>query len=515
MLNDFKQRNLLVSVSLEDRQNMISANLSMLNERIIQTRSELIKLIAQRDTIGAFSKDRAQDSEIPPPLVENEVVTSLRSQLAELRKAQAEQSSRYGELHPIMKGLHQQISQIKDALSMEIHARLTNLEAEIEALQETERRFESEMTEEKESALALNALGLEYNKLTREVGTTKETYESLLKRRTETALSGLLESNFVSWFEKAEVPTTAVSPSIPLYALLGFGASLTLGLSFIALITVMDNSVRSRSQLEELLGLPVLGALPAVPSLSKGTDRPLAERDLYIHHHPTSIAAEAARSIRTNLLLLTTDSPPKTIMVTSPRAQEGKTTTALALAISMAQSGSRVLVVDTDLRRPRLHKALGVTARTGLTTVLLGEELSEALKATDLPNVDLLPCGPLPPNPAEILHSQRFADLVTRLESMYERIIFDSPPVNYVTDAVVLSRIVSGSVLVIMANSTPRDAARHAARQIRDVGAKCLGVVLNSTEEVDAYSSYQYSYSSLKNGGSHEVDGQLPETSPS
>ncbi len=500
-LNDFKQANLLVSVSLEDRQNMISANLAMLNESVMETRAKLIQLRSQRDTIAEALASRTGrtgqadqiDDEIPPPLLDNPVVTSLRVRLADLRRTRAEQSSRYGELHPVMHAVSRQIAETKETLRTEIKATLGNLEAEIDALEQTEGRFEDEIQEEKQRALALNGLGLEYSKLTRDVGTTKETYESLLRRRTETALSGLLESNYVHWFERAETPTTPVSPVISMYVLLGFLASLALALSFVAAVTLLDNTIRGRSELEDLLDLTVLGALPSV-ALVKDGQQTQSDRDLYVFRNPTSTAAEAARSVRTNLLLLSADATPHTILVTSPRAQEGKTTTALALATSMAQAKNRVLLIDTDLRRPRLHRALSVSSRTGLTNALLREDDGNAIKSTEIPQLDLLPSGPLPPNPAELLHSERLAELIQELKQRYDRIIFDSPPVNLVTDASILSRLVDGCILVVRANATPREAARAATRQLRDIGAPIFGVVLNYSAAGAHGENYYYHY---------------------
>ncbi|MGF1508243.1 MAG: GumC family protein [Myxococcota bacterium] len=507
-LNGFQQENLLVSVSLEDRQNMISANLSMLNERVIETRSSLIALRAQRDTISDFAHQFGSNPELPPPLLKSDVVTTLRTQLTDLRKSKAEASSRYGDRHPVMKALSQQIAETKETLSREIDTMLSNLEAEILALEETQFQFEEEIRKEKERALALNGLGLQYRKLNREFGTTKDTYESLLKRRTETSLSGLLESNYVHWFEKSEPPRGPVSPSIPLYALLGLAVGLGVSLSFIALATVLDNTIRSRSELEELLGVPVLGTLPAVIGPSKGDTDSAIKRDLYIHDNPSSTAAESFRSVRTNILLLTADNPPKALLVTSPRPQEGKTTTALALAISMAQANNRVLLVDTDLRRPRLHKALSVSNRSGITSALVDGDVDAAVKATQIGSLDLLPCGPLPPNPTELLHSERLARLIAELRERYDRIIFDSPPVNFVADASILSTLVDGSILVIRANNTPREAARFAMRQLRDVGGRLYGVVLNSTEDSSKYYNHYYHYRS------DGLDPVLPKSPP-
>jgi capsular exopolysaccharide synthesis family protein len=184
------------------------------------------------------------------------------------------------------------------------------------------------------------------------------------------------------------------------------------------------------------------------------------------------------------------------MLVTSSGPQEGKSTTVASLGIAMAQSGNRVLVMDTDMRRPRLHKAFGVANEVGVTSLLVSESSVHAsLKSTEVPGLFVLPCGPIPPNPAELLHTQAFSDLLKELSAKFDRVILDSPPLAAVADAAILGTQVDGVVLVVRARHTPREMAIRGVRSLQDVNAKIFGVVLNNVNLEDPkYGDYYYAY---------------------
>jgi capsular exopolysaccharide synthesis family protein len=217
--------------------------------------------------------------------------------------------------------------------------------------------------------------------------------------------------------------------------------------------------------------------------------------------------AECARSIRTNLMFI--DSADKEhqlrrILLTSPSPAEGKSMTAIILGTTMAHAGSRTLVIDTDLRRPRLHKTFGVSSEEGVTSVLLGTcSLTDAIKKTEVVGLDVLPCGPMPPNPAELLHTEDFKKMLDEAQQYYDRILLDSPPVNAVTDPIIISKLVDGTIVVVKSAKTTKEAARRAVRRLEDVNAKILGLVLNDVDFKDG--GYYYNYYYYKRGyGSDE-----------
>jgi capsular exopolysaccharide synthesis family protein len=217
--------------------------------------------------------------------------------------------------------------------------------------------------------------------------------------------------------------------------------------------------------------------------------------ELIVHDFRMSGIAEAARTIRTNLLFMAPDRPFRTLLVTSAGPAEGKTTVACFVAIAMAQAGQRVVIVDCDLRKPRLHRIFGKDSKVGVTTALLSEDIDDAILPTEVPNLSVIPAGPIPPNPAEILHSERFKAFLAQIQGRFDRVIIDSPPIVPVTDGVVLSTLVDGTILVVRAFKTTKDLARHALRSLLDVGANMAGTVLNAVNLNRGeyrYSEYYY-----------------------
>jgi polysaccharide biosynthesis transport protein len=503
-LYDFNKKNMLVSVALEDRRSMSAASLQKLNDKLVDVQTRLLELQADRAVAAEFAA-RENAIEDAPRLAQNPVVVELKRILTGLHQEEAEFASRYGEKHPKLQAVRGQIADVEGELKKEIEGLRDSFDAEFMSLKRTEESIRGAMDQEKAKVLELNNLGLEYNKLSRDFGTTKSMYENLLKRQVQASMSGLLKSNYVRWLEVAEPNPVAVRPSLPKGVALGLVCGLLLGFGIALGSVLLDNTIRSQSDLEVLAGVPVLGFVPIIEDEGnrRQRGRELAEqrvspkRDLYTASHPKSTVAECVRAIRTNLMFSATDRPLKRLLLTSAGPSEGKSTVAIALAVSMAQAGNRVLIVDTDLRRARLHRSFGVSGERGLTNALLDESvLDEVIRRTEVAGLDMLPCGPHPPNPAEIIHGERFQALVRALDARYDRIIFDSPPVNVVTDAVILSQIVDGTLVVAKAGETPKDAFRRMVRQLRDVEANILGTVLNGVslgqDEYARYSYYHY-----------------------
>jgi capsular exopolysaccharide synthesis family protein len=246
-------------------------------------------------------------------------------------------------------------------------------------------------------------------------------------------------------------------------------------------------------------------------------DATQVDKDLIVHTHPRSIVAECCRTIRTNLAFMSTEKPLRTLLITSPGPSEGKTTLAVSIAITMAQSGRKTLIVDTDLRRPRVHKVFGYTLQGGVTGVLAGEAAVDSnLRTTDVENLWVLPAGPIPPNPAELMHTKRFGRLLEELKDRFDLVVLDSPPVGAVTDAAVVGSQVDGVLIVVRAEHTTRDTLANAARQMRDVKANILGCVLNEADlsRRRTYKGYYYGgyYATAEHedGGSDGGSGPQP-----
>jgi succinoglycan biosynthesis transport protein ExoP len=290
---------------------------------------------------------------------------------------------------------------------------------------------------------------------------------------------------------------------------LGIGAALARGFA--------DRTVKTPEDVEKGMGATFLGLLPQVASdrtmpgrrRRRNVDDPGAP-ELVVHHSPMSSVAEAARAIRTNLLFMAPDKPYRTLLVTSAGPSEGKTTVACCIAVAMAQSGKSVVLVDCDLRRPRIHRVFQRRNDAGLTTALLdATDASSGPHATEVPNLSIVTAGPIPPNPAELLQSDRFRVYVKRLEASFDHVILDSSPVVAVTDAAVLSTVADGTVLVVRAFQTRKDLADYSIRTLRDVSARMAGVVLNAVN-LDR-DEYRYSYQYYRRDQYYAAD---PATAP-
>jgi polysaccharide biosynthesis transport protein len=302
------------------------------------------------------------------------------------------------------------------------------------------------------------------------------------------------------------VPKAPVSPRVPLNMTIGLLGGLALGLFGAFAREMFDRSVKSPNDIEQELGLTFLGMLPRVGRTTatgygnrsrgsrrrqkKGSERRI---ELIVHEEPTSAVSEASRGLRTNVSFMSPDKPYRTLLVTSASPSEGKTTVACCLAVAMAQAGHKVLLIDCDLRRPRLHRVFQKTNDRGVTSTLLDRaSLGSAISSTEVPGLCLLSSGPACPSPAETLQSNAFNAMLEQLSAEYDRIVIDSPPIGPVTDAVILSTRVDASIMVIRAMSTTRDTALHARRALEDVRANLVGAVLNAADPSRADYPYYY-----------------------
>lgn len=425
------------------------------------------------------------------PAAQAPQLNELRVKLLEQRASCLELEQRYLDGHPKLEDCRRQ----QGLLEQELRRRLDNLvqAAEIELAQAQAERRELELLVErtKLEAYRVYEKELALERQQRVVDNNQRLYAMVLKRYKDLELSGQQDTTNVRVLDKARPVPAPVRPNvralITLFALVG----LSLAVAGTLAQELLDASVLTREDVEESLRLPFLGSVPLLDS--KGVPTP----DLVVHSQPRSQAAEAFRALRTNLLFMSPDRPARAIVVTSAGPSEGKSTIAMNLAIAMAQAGQKVLLLDTDLRRPRLHKALHLQAQQGVSSLVVGQgTLEQVAQPTEVPGLTVLPCGPLPPNPAELLHTRAFAELLQRLRERYDLVVLDSPPIGPVSDALVLARQADGVLLVLKAGTTHREAARSARRALASVQARILGGVLNQVNLKDPrYAAGYYAYS--------------------
>lgn len=499
-LYEFKKKNNVISVSFEDKQSLLRRRGEALNEALTQLQIKRMSLEARRREIqAAVAKANGDVLKLAAnPVMASNAVQRLKRRYMEQRTKYESLRERYLDAHPLVRQAKIRVSRSRTDLQREIKNALSAAKAEYREAVTNEKKLAGALQAAKDDALSINRREVVYRRLKRNQEHTAKLYQLVLTRLKESDLSSQLRVSNIRQLDRAQAPLVPVSPRIKLNLLLGTVLGLLLGIGLAFLVDLLDTTIKSQDEVEAISGLMLLGRIPRIPGThpkrSGKRPDPKPEFDLIVHRDPKSAIAEACRSIRTNLLFASPDRALRTILVTSPGPREGKTTTAASLAITMAQSGGRVLLIDTDMRRPRVHRIFGVPGGEGVTSVLLGDSaLADVVKTTDVPNLFALPCGPLPPNPAELCLTESFKKLVAEAGHQFDRVVLDSPPVMVVTDAVVLSTLVDGVVVVARGAQTARIALRDTVRQVSDVGARHLGVVLNDMDQQRrGYGYYRY-----------------------
>lgn len=493
-------------VNTSEKQNVQEQMLSEISRDLTNAQSERIqKESVYRQVLGNRSQVAA--------LTHSELLQKLEEKAAELRGQYTDVAAQYGPKFPRTLRLEQQVSEYQAQITREQNRVIDRMRNDYNAAASRERLAAREFARQKEQLGKLNQLLVQHNILQREFESNQQLYQSLLQRLKDATVSAGLRSANIHVVDSALPPSTPVRPRKALNLALGLLGGLVLGVVVAFAQEGLDRSVNSPEQIENLLFAPALAVIPldrtgksAAYGLAgkwqhrKAINGNASQVALAVLNRPKSVLAESYRSLRTAVLLSSTPMPPKTILVTSGQGGEGKTSTALNLAQTMAQRKGPVLIMDCDLRKGGVARALGLPADNGISTVLTGtHELSEALQQYPTqPNLWVLPCGLVPPNPAELLASDTMAELCKDLSIRFENIIMDSPPVLLVTDATILSTLADGVVLIAESGKTPRGALLRTRRILDDAGAHILGFVLNKLEQHDGgyydYGYYRYGY---------------------
>ena len=506
----FKRDNKLVSTSIEEAQSILAKELSRYTGALGDARIERTKQGSALKRAKRLLDEDVLESPIFT-LAQSSNIGDLKAQYATEARTLRELSEQFGPKHPQYLGQKKQVDAILGSLRREARRTVRELEERYQATLSVERQFQTELNRLKSEAMELEPKTIEYSRLKRKQIADAENYDALRQRLSTSNMTGRNEAINIRSHTQARA-AALVSPSMPRNVGAAIVLSLLIGFGIAFLRDMLDRTIKTADQVEALLGAPVLGVIPVITGGTHDRANPAEtkNRDLHIYENPSSPAAECCRAIRTNILFAATDKRMKTLTISSPRPREGKSTTTIYLGTTMAQSGQRVLIVDADLRRPRLHKAMNVSRENGLTTVLLGETtLDDAIKSTEVPGLYVLPAGPQPPNPAELLLTDAFSNLLQELEERFDRILLDSPPLLAVSDPVVLSRLSDGVLLVLQSGSTHIDDAVHSVRSLRNVDAPVLGVVLNDIDLDDrryGYGSKYYGYGGYGYGEAAGVD---------
>jgi capsular exopolysaccharide synthesis family protein len=490
-LFEFRKSNNILSVSLEDKQTLTSANIKRFTDALNDARLKRMEIEALRARLAAAKEMPVLESPVFA-LTESETGLNLKASFYEEQKKLLSLSAEVGEKNPEFIDQKRKVDQIRQWLEKEAELAGRGIEERYRAALATEKLFEGELERHKQEAFELGRKAIDQSPLARKEHSNEERFKLVLDRLRSSDLSSRLKTVNIRQLDTARVPTEPYSPRWRVNLALAMLLALVVGVAMAAVLEYLDRTVKTAEDTEGSLGAPLLGIIPIVPN-AKNVDP--KTRDLHVHLEPTSRAAECCRSIRTNLLFMSADESLRCLVVASPNPREGKSMSVMYLGTTMAQSGQRVLIIDSDLRRPRLHHAFGLSRNIGLSNLILGDVTPEqVIKATEIPNLFVLPAGPTPPNPAELLMTDRFKTVMETLTNMFDRVLCDSPPILAVTDALVLAQQADGVILVAKAGSTKRDDVARCRRHLAGVDARVVGGVLNQLDLTSRSYGYYHHY---------------------
>jgi len=507
-------------LSLDASQNTVVERLAALNKQLVD---------AEKDRIDAESKyTSSKGAGRADALVEADEkrLGELESKLAELRQKRTQLLVDATEEAPEVKELDPQItelqSQIKDLRSKKSTVLVTNLETKYRETLSREQALRKSFEQQRGQTVTQNEAAINYRIIQQEIETNKTLLDSLLQRSKENDVIMASKPNNVSIIDYALPPEGPVGPNRTRTVFMSLFLSFALGVALALLLEYLDDSLHSTEDIERLLHLPALAVIPSIGAAAKRRLRPapgaLQKRngnisdspELMINVDGRSPLAEAYRQLRTSVLLSTAGRAPKSLLVTSSLPSEGKTTTAVNTAISLAQTGASVVIIDADMRRPRLRSIFGLSDRLGLSSILSsdagGADMLAMVTKDEATGLGVLTAGPIPPNPAELLGSDQMRLLLKVLQSEFTHVVVDSPPISSFTDGVLISSMVDGVLLVVHGGKSSRHIVRRSRQLLQDVGAKIFGVVLN---KVNPHSQdYYYYYKGYYGARSYSGDGE-------
>jgi len=489
--------------TLDDKQNITSQRLSDINKQLTEAQSERMK----KESLYEFAKSGNLDA--VPHVQNNVALTDLLKRRSETASEYSDALNQYGPNFPKVQRLKEQLKELDGTIDREQQKILNVLESDYREARQRESLLTQALDQQKIEANQMAEKLVEYNILKREAEANKTLYEGLMTKLKETAISQGLRSSNIRVVDPAMVPSTPTRPAKARTLALACLVGLVGGIGLAFLREYLDNTVKTPDDVETLARLPSLavvpqfiqsngnsrrrGALLNVPANGEGK-----RIELVAQHMPKSPMSEAFRVLRTSILLSQADCPPKVILVTSALPREGKTTAAANLAVTLAQLGDSTVLVDADLRKPGIGRLLnlGTGKYAGLSSYLAGVSSLDlvSLPHPTIPNLVIIPTGPLPPNPADLLASHKLSEAIAELRNKFKFVVLDSPPIMAATDAVILSVQVDGVLLVVRSGSTPKAAFTRTRDLLNSVKCRILGVVLNAVDSSapDYYYSYRY-----------------------
>lgn len=466
-LNDFARHHNIVDV--EDRGNVMQMGFEDLSRSLTEKRQERI--------MAEIAYKQAQDGDLEslPAVLDNQLIRDLRQRYADVRAEYQEMSRIFKDTYPKMEQLNSRMNDIRSTLQEESQTLVLGLKKRYEQLMDQEQELSIQLSEQRTSLLDLKERAISYNILKREWEASRELYTGLLDRQKDFSVASGMEFDDASIVDKAVTPTSKYKPNNVKNVSMASVFGLVGGLGVAFLLAFLDNTFKSREELEQALGIPFMGI---VPKLGTANDSHLVPTALISAYQPSNSIAEAIRSIRTGVLFSRPEHVPKKILISSTTSGEGKSTIATNLALILAQSGSSVLIIDADLRKPVIGKWLNVESSVGLAEYLNGKDV-DIIKATSFDNLFAVPAGGYCSRPTDLLASTRMRDYLDTVSDRFDFVLIDGPPCLGVADSMLLSAKVDGTLLVVKAGSTEKHVVAETVNRLRMVNAPLIGSILN------------------------------------
>jgi len=482
-LVDYERQNAIVNIS--DKESVVEQRMADLSRDLT---------IAQTDRLqkeSVYELVRSNESQVAF-VAQNDLLQHLEEKYADLKSQYVDALQQFGPKHPKAERLQSQVDEIQSLIERERKRIVERIRNDYMAALGREGLLAAAVAKEKVEVGAVDQLLIQHNLLKRESETNQQLYDNLLRRLKDATVSAGLRATNVHVFDPANPPKSPVRPQKLLNILIGLMVGPVLGLALAFVKEAVDTSIKSIDEAERLANAPALAVVPLArdtlrrptPSLSGNNGRSAATQGLALLSRPSSAMAESFRTLLTSVILSNAPQPPQALLITSSAAGEGKTITAVNLAIALAQRGEPTLLIDADLRHPSIGETLNLPNGTGLAGFLTGaHSIEKALRQfAPVPTLWALPAGPTPPNPAQLLSSSTMESTLRELRKRFKFVVIDSPPVLPVTDAMILSNLVDGVVFVVESGATARGAVTRARKILQNVGANVLGIVLNKVD---------------------------------
>ena len=484
-IDEFKRSEGLLSADTENSRSLRWASLSRL-----QQEADRLNILSSRLNEGLSALDsmdiEGKAATIINANVDGSPLTTIQKELLEARAELAKQRARYNNEHPVIQESQQRITALLAGRNGMIEATVVAQRAELDSVRNQRARVLAALQSGRGEVLNINALEQVHNRLTHRQASLQKMLSSVADQLLTTGMAVRLDTNNVQILDHASVPVHPVGPNGKLISAIGFMLGFVLA-ALIGLVTELaQTTLKGPEHVRRLGNVPLIGV---VDNLRKPVEMP----DLAVANQPRSNLAEQFRSIRSNLLFMRVDQPPRTLSITSPSPKDGKTFNAVSLAVVMAQSGKRVLIVDTDLRRGRLHRVFDRNNELGVVDLMTKQStVQECCQDTEIENLQLLSTGIHPPNPAELLHSEAFKAMRDRLLEEFDLLVFDTPPVNLVTDAVILANCTDGLILVVREGQTAKRDLAMCLERLSSGRAKLMGFIFNGQRHRGGGYGYGY-----------------------